>query len=538
MAFLIVALLLGASPWDPAAWQMPPARLTSVLFEDGSLTFAWTPRASGAVRARAGARPVEVLLHFSGLDGHRPALPEATGAVAGLSWAEQQPDSSDEATLVVELRAATGFTLVQSTRGAELVAGGGPRSKTRPRSVGTASAWRALGAEQQRLIHDALTVARQGRPGLALTRLAAARETDDAMRVPIARAEARILAASGLSLLSLDPLLVVIEHGMPLERSEAVEQLLDILGRHAGAGVLLAGSLLELADGHDPRLDLEAGRLMLSSRQADAAARYLLRAAVSGALRDRARFMAHAAARLAGEPDAALAHLEALLASARLDPQVRLEARRARARLDYEAGRFAEARRRYAGILADFPGDRAARTESAWIDMRADQPATVITGSLPFDIERDGVDRALLLGAAYLRLCRTRRAAAIATRIIESTQRSSLDVQLDLESARLDLPQLKRARPRYQSVIEMFRERLERHRPLVYASRIQRQAHRLRFSADMRLIDEVRDRRYGRERRSEEHSGFGWRKSTWYDDASPTDRCPSGQLLEGSDSRG
>ena len=417
--------------------------------------------------------------------------------------------------------------------------------------------WTTQATPAETALHQATTLARAGHAPQAIAHLqtAARHPAPLPIRAALDLLEAHITHREGLTLIALAAATRAHRRARdPQTRNDALALALQINTHLPGSLALiapdLADTLIDLAK--TPPLDattahhaFETGRALLHLDDPDTAATLLRLAHHHRPLRDRARYLAYAAARLATDPEAATAHLDHL-ATRTLDPHLRAHTHAARARHHYEQARPTQAATAYALAATtadpDSPLAEAIRIEQGWLALRQaqaqtqaqgqpqPQPQATLNALLPLDLNHHAPPRALLIGTLYHHLCHPARAATIATALIDRLDRDLDPIGRQFATERVTL-----SRPRWQPVRDPLLARLAEHRDRYEALQTlnpdafyHREALRLRISADARASDEAREAmRKDKPPPPPEPPMPTWTDAIWQEAAPITDRCPS-----------
>ena len=384
--------------------------------------------------------------------------------------------------------------------------------------------------------------------------------------------QGRLLRRLDLPLLALEPLArVATESDDAAVRTDAATEVLAVVDSVPGVARLVqmhlapratdagltwparwAALLLDEARVPDPveaRLVLLAGRLALSEGQRAMAATLFRLAARRGRMLPEAQWLVGLAAGAnpklgPTDPDelAAQAHFEALVGRAETPAELQARAALSLARLAYGRGELSEASAFYDRVAEDHPARAAADLERRWIALRAATDAGSGPGSglagraallallVPFDLHRDGLERALLVATLYVGLCHPRRAETIASRVLDELARDRVGERLADERARAEalaegdaaLAAALGAR------ITAYRGRQEAALPHTPVGRARHEWLRVRISADAVLSATLERRRQARfaEKTPNESGGYGWSGARFVPgDAVDPERC-------------
>lgn len=537
-AFFVGALLAPPTgddpPWSATRWAALEPTLTAIaLVSDGPTT-----RIELAFDRPEAVDPIVEVPHPGTLvvrwrcrPGDRPALPVAMAPIS--DWRLQR-DAHDHR-LVMQVDPRWPASVEQRPGGWHIVLG---RSTATPAWVEPAAprelwieADPALWQAEDEL-HRAVREARAGEWGTALTRLAAMSDPSRPLLVQASASliEGQLLVDAGLPLLAIEPLARATQLTPDASQAiRALRHLRAITGRDRRA---LAFALPQLRqtwrdDSQEAWwLALEVGRALLALGRPEDAANRLLVASRSPRSWSEARYLVHVAARLAGDDAAAEQHLRALAEALPMTSAVRVEVELARARQLYDRGELDAARARYRQLLAERPDVTRARVELGWLDLRTGQPISP-ADFVPFDLDVDGVELALLVGALYHQRCHPERAAAVAGVVIDRLGEDALLTRLEAELAATERARWAASRERLRARAERYRRQRGDARATRSAAFFRREALKLRFSADARRGDEVRTSWYTDGALTPEPPYEGWTGTIWVDTAAAAlaDRC-------------
>ncbi len=529
----------AAAPWSPERWIPPRPQLVALraIGDPPGLAFDFAPHDDPRLEPREPA-PGRLALHLPGVmaTAELPPLP------AGITDAEWKLEPGG-ATLFLGLTGERPMTLSRAGQGWRLSLSS--TADATPAAAVGVEPWWADAAESEAAtaaLHRAVAEARAGRGLRAIARLQAIldRRPPPPVRAAVHLTEARLALRESMLLIALDGAARASRLADdPLTRRAAHRLLMRIEARLPGALALVAydvaaDALAHAAPGEAPFL-FALGQALLRLDEPRVAAELLRRAHRDRRLRHRARFLAHVAARSAGDDAAADAHLDALTSTppTELTTAIRIEVALARARRAYEAGAD-EARALYtvAAARAAEAGDahrgEAIRVEQGWIALRAGETDGLLESLLPIDLEGQGVRRALLVAAIYHRLCYPRRASAVAGAIIDTAAAHPIIAQRGREvSIRKRIDQADAAAV-LAARIEARAHRLDSLLERAPEAFWQRQARRTRISADARWAAEVMARmKEDRAPPPAEPPLPEWRGGRWAEAGPLPDRCPA-----------
>lgn len=525
-------------PWAPERWLTRRPSLLAVrpLLDPPGITLTFGPRDDPRVELVRPA-PDRIGLHVAGVT-RPPAPPPLRPPFADGAW-NQTPSG---ATLTATVPPGTRLALRRIGPSWHLRVDERAPPITPPPRPERDAIWAetpTVGPAPVEL-HRAVAEGHAGRGPQAIGRLETllAERLPRPIRAAVHLVEARLALREGLALVALDAAARVSRWTAdPLTRRAAHRLMLTVEARLPGALALVAydlqPDLLARGTPEDGPMALEVGRALLRLDDPEGAAELLHRAHVDIRVRHRARFLAHVAARLAGDGAAADAHLAALAAedAETLAPALRIERLLARARRIYEspvgdaAAAYAEAAA-LAVHLGDTRRAETIRVEQGWVALRAGHAVGTLNRLLPLDLDTHGAPRALLVATLYHRLCHPRRAAAVASALIERLQLDPISRAFSDERGILGRATWDVARPVLAQRLATLKARYESMLALSPETFWLRQAHRARVGADTRAANEVELRmREDHLPPPEEWSVPEWRGATWAEAEPIGDRC-------------
>lgn len=534
-----------ADPWDPATWLPATPVLYAVRWQPhtatATLLLDFGPGVDAAELATAtltapAANRLDLTLPGAALA--LTDLPPPRDPVTTLDVTSTQGGP----TLTLTLAGPTPASLERDPTGWRLHLGAArhrpadPLADIDPRTwVAPADAAPALAAA-----HHAADAARAGRGPEALSALfatldaqAGPGEAPPAPLPPAIRAAldlqiAHLTHREGLHLIALGAAARALRRAIDdATRADAFDLMLRVDAAHPGALALIAPDVaLELAERAADPITLATGRALLRLDDPYTAAELLRLAHRHRPHRDRARYLAHVAARLGGDRAAADAHLDALAATP--DPRLRAHVTVARARRAYEDARPADADAHYASArVTDDPAlTEAITVERGWLALRRGDALALLPRLLPLDLATHGAPRALLVGAIYHRLCHPARAAALATALIERHALDPIGRQFAYERATLSYPRWAPLRDRLVRHLDAHRDRYDTLLALDPSAFYHRRARRLRIGADARATGEALEQmRRDRDPPPPEPPLPVWQGTVWAEADAIGDRC-------------
>lgn len=531
-------------PWAPEKWLNPAPRLTAVRMQTrpSRLELAFRPHDDPRAELHRPA-PDRIELHLPEI-GDPPDLPIVEAPFIDLEWRTADPGSA----LVVTLE--PGARVVLERRGAVWALrrigeapGEPPPSEDRSTPAPEGDRWAPPSDRTpfEAELHRAVADAHAGRGAQAIERLHGLLdgELPKPYRAAIHLVEAGLALREGLPMIALDAAARVSRWAAdPLTRRAAHRLLLEIESRLPGAlaivGHDIAPDLLARARPGDEAMLYAVGRAMLRLDDPYTAAELLHRVHFDRRWRERARFLAYVAARQAGDLEAAERHLIALSAGGtdRLPPRLRVEVTLAWARHSYETAperavqAYASAAATAAALEPEGRAAEAIRVEQGWLDLRHGKTLEVLQRMLPLDLEAHGAPRTLLVATLYHRLCYPRRAAAVATALIERLELDGIQTQLATERGILAHETWSASRQAFSGRLSMLAEHYEDIARLSPEAYWLRQARRSRISAMARASDEVVEHmREDREAAPREPALPAWRATSWTEPPVSSSRC-------------
>ena len=537
----LLAMLAATPPWAPEHWRPVAVRAIGVTECGEAIRLDIELDAPNRVHAELWHDDADLVLTL-----RRAALaisddPQSAGTLAAIEVGVRPGD-------IVDLRARgardlahalepteTGFHLWLARDARALPAPRVPPRGRRTPPPPDVSA-RVL-ARAEDALHRGAAAAGRGEHAAAIAVLAPVVDGDapPALREAASRSIAESLEAAGLPLLAVPWRAAGLRHATHADDQRIHQRVLQrVWAQHPGALELVVDDL-GAAVGRAPDLaawlTVTTARLSLRRGDHEGAARRL--AGPDRGDEARARYITTVIAAAAGDDEAARVHAEALATDVYASAEVRAQAAVTLARLAYQAGHYDEALRRFRRVDPHTPAATDAAYEAIWAELKLGVRPR-LEPLVPLRIEGHQLERAVLLGVAYAESCYPRRAAELATAVLDLLP-SAPDA---VEAIRAELARL--ASPDWLLAAQPVRARIEPHLEAISrigSARIRRtriEALRLRYAADT-LIDLEHAPDIEHAPAIPEPEGYRLEGGEWVDPAvvigALTDRCPDANSI-------